>query len=683
MPKSAVRRKPASRPAADTAGRRRGAGIEIWLALIYVAAAILHFVLLRPQSSFTLVPTDEVQYLSVAENIRLGNGFVTRGEFHAGIPPLYPLLVALAHSFGSYPRLSALWFNCLAMCLAVFPAYGLARHIHLERPVALLLAAAAALLPNTLWAGLYMAEPLNYPLFLSAFLVLAKWVEKPAIALDWMAGLLLSAMLLTKVAAWSLAAAVLITAILRFRSDRAALGRHLVRIFGLVALTQIGWQAFKYFHRAAGLGVYGRVLADSGLPNLSWSLLAQYLGDFLLSPGLLVTIPLVLWFRKEGRARPALATLLATTLLCELSIHSILEAGLTGSLKERLLFYSFPIMAIFAVKGVESLARSQTIEKILFIAVPLLLLLVVSSYAFPYNPVLDIPWASMLGSFAWRGVDSFTKQHFAILAVLLISGMGAVLLADSARLVARTLAIFILAFHAVTFASGAVEMAQLSNRGKPLVDGVAYWLSLNHVNANDRLILCGRMGYYQESERSTPLDPLFVNWHESFGLTNVWNFQLETYGRYDVRMAQSPDQIAGFLRPGDHLLAATRLTGLDLISYRFPLYLYAAHQSLAAAPRPLYTFDITKDQSYGRVLDPPINLLPGGYRARLYLRPTQTFSVEAVNLKDNTILFHSQGSAAELRAFEFSAPQNAVVQFRMASEPERAQFQELTLEYLR
>src|SRR5205807_9443181 len=104
-----------------------------------------------------------------------------------------------------------------------------------------------------------------------------------------------------------------------------------------------------------------------------------------------------------------------------------LEAGLTGELRERLFCYSLPIMAIFAVKGVQFWDVTSKTMKALFVATPLVLLWLVSRYPFPFNPAVDAPWVSLVGSFAWVSVDSFTKFHFIVVAALVIAVGGIVL----------------------------------------------------------------------------------------------------------------------------------------------------------------------------------------------------------------------------------------------------------------
>jgi hypothetical protein len=658
-----------------------------WLVLIYLAAVFVHFAFLKPQSVFPLLATDEAQYISVGENLRLGHGFTTRGEFHAAMPPLYPLFIAFAHSWGSSPRISALWFSCIAICLAVFPAYALARHVDLNQPISCLLAAAAVLLPNTMWAGMYMAETLNYPLFLAAFYVLARWVEQPTVQRDGIAAGLLSAMLLTKVAAWSLVAALLITVtvLLIMRRGQDRLWLHALRIFAVVIATQLAWQGFKYAHQAAGLGAYGHVLGDFGLPYLSATLLGVYLGDFLLAPGLLVAVPLFLWFREYGRKRFALAVLLAATLACQIGVHGFLEAGLTGGLRERLYCYSLPIVAIFAVKGVQSRGVTAPRMKALFVATPLGLLWLVSRYPFPFNPAVDAPWVSLLGSFAWISVDSFTKFHFIVVAALVIVVGGIVLALLPPRWTQASLAVFILIFYSSAFASSTREMAQLSSRGINAVDAAVHWLSLEHVNPDDRVIICGRMAYYEERHRSAALDPFFVDWQERFGFNDIWLFQLEAFGRYDVRIAQTPGQIRELARPGDRVLSTTRLTGLDLIGYQYPLYLYTFRKPLAADPQPLYMVDLIPEYWHENLLGPPINLPRGNYKATVSRKPDPhaQFSVEVVRVDDNAVIAHRPFDAGNPGStFDFSAPGDARVQFHLTETGDRSVFQRLTFAYV-
>jgi hypothetical protein len=650
----------------------------IWLVAIYIISVALHFVSLRHESEFPLLATDEVQYISVGENLRLGNGFTTRGEFHTGLPPFYPLFVAFTHSLGSNARISALFFSCLAICLVVFPAYGLARHIELDRRSAYLLAAAAAFLPHTLLAGMYMTETLNYPLFIATFWAFARWLEQPTIKRSLVAGALLSAMLLTKIAAWSFAAAVLATVLILSLTARHRPGIPALYILALVAITQLAWLAFKHAHGASPLGVYGIEFQEHGLRMLSANLMAAFLGDFLLAPGLLTAVPLFLWFRRNGQRRFPLAVLLATTLLFQISIHGVLEAGMMGFVKERLVLYSIAIMAIFAVKGMESLGEASLSTKLAFVGVPLALLWLVSLYAFPYNPVIDIPWASAIGSFAWKGVATFTKRHMLIVTAFTIIVAGIPMALLFPRRIRSFAAALILIFFGGIFASSAKELDELSRAGRIDTVHVTNWLASNGLHADDRLIICGNMAAYQESHRITPIDGFFIDWQRDFGLTDIAILQIEATGRYDVRIARNPDMIGTLLRPGDRLLSATRITDLQLVGFQYPYYLYTLNKS-GVNPRPLYTIDLTEDVIYERqnylMIGQPVLLPAGSYRATLYLTTEDAEPVTAEVLGANAT------APSQLKSFDFTSPGDAPLQLRLSGKSIlHAKFHDATIE---
>lgn len=653
------------------------------LALLYAVSVVAHYAALRSQTRFPLLSTDEAQYATLGENLHLGHGFTVRGEFHAGLPPLYPLFVALADSFGPVQRISVLFLSCLTISLALFPAYKLARYIDLGPGTACALAAAAVALPNTVYAGLYMTETLSYPLFLTTFWLCARWLERPSVSRGLAAGTLLAAMMLTKLAALSFAAAVLATVVILSLAPQdekrrfARPGRSALWMLGVGVVTQAAWQAFKLAHHAGGLGMYGHSLEDSGLHHLSARLLGAYLGDFLLAPGLLAAVPLLLWFRENYRPRFALAVLLGTTLAFEIAIHAVLETGLTGYVSERLYMYSLPLVAIFAAKGLEALSGATRLVKLLFVAVPLALLGLLALYSFPYIPVLDIPWASALGSSRWAAVDHFTKERLFVLAAALIVAAGASILLVSPRRRAPVFAGFVLLLNSVAIASSAKKMDTLTAQAAPIASGVVGWLNHQGVNAGDRLIVCAQMAFYQERHWVTPMDAFFIEWHQRFDLTQFKVFDLEALGRFDVRIASSPEQVRELMRPGDRLLTATRISGLAPLSYQYPYYLYTLRGATLEKIEPLYTFDITGNlaipqppdvapaQQTRILLGPPVNLPAGHYEVefRVRARPADHIAAEVVQEPGGTAIARREGSAGELGPLEFSTHAYAPVRF--------------------
>ncbi|MCX6546020.1 MAG: hypothetical protein NTV05_16615 [Acidobacteria bacterium] len=685
--------------------RRQRAPIPpwVWLTLIYVVSVAVHFLRLRAQAKFPLLATDEVQYIGLGDSIRLGAGFTTRGEVHTALPPLYPLFVAFAHSVGSNARISALFFSCAFISLVVFPAYRLGRLIGLDRLSVYLMAAAAAFLPHTLFAGMYMAETVNYPLFMTAFVAFALWVEQPTWRRAMLGGTCLSLMLLTKLASLSFAVAVLVTVIvvtatlLRRKQTPPRFAWQIVSMCGLVIATQALWQAYKYTSQSAGLGMYGRTLGDYGLPHLTASVFGLYLADLLLAPGLLVAIPLLLWFTQCGRTRFPLAVLLAATIGAQITIHGILLGGLTGELDERLFFYSFPLIAMFAVKGTDSLKGSWMSTRALFILVPLLLLIPIYRAAH-YNPVVAVPWVSAVGSFAWVSVDSFSPRHLITGAVGLVLVAGALILLTPRFRVQRVAAVLVFAFFSLTFVSSAREMFALAGSAGYPVSRITSFLSRSNVNANARLIVCANMAYYQEQHLVTPLDQFFINWHRRFDLSDLFVLQIEALGHYDVRIARYPEQIRTWMRPGDHLLSATRMTDLQLVSYQYPYYLYRLTETLHADPKPIYVIDITEELSYlwplglppaqqvYQMLGQPVNLLAGHYRATFFVRPdpSRPFFAEVERTVGKLVLARRQGSASGVTTFDFATPGDSPLQFRLSGPGMLgAVFKAASVEYLR
>ncbi|PYT10297.1 MAG: hypothetical protein DMG59_29110 [Acidobacteria bacterium] len=132
------------------------------------------------------------------------------------------------------------------------------------------------------------------------------------------------------------------------------------------------------------------------------------------------------------------------------------------------------------------------------------------------------------------------------------------------------------------------------------------------------------------------------------------------------------------MRRGDHLLSATRLADLDLVSYQYPYYLYTLNRS-GANPRPLYTIDITEELAYGwplgsppeqqayKMLGQPENLPAGYYRATLDVTADKgaRLIAEVVGRNSNKIAARLEGSADDIRELEFSTRGDTPLQFRL------------------
>jgi hypothetical protein len=536
----------------------------------------------------------------VGENLRLGKGYTIRGQIHSGIPPMYPLFVAAAHAIGGPSRHSVLWFNCLAICLVVFPAFCLARQFKLSLLNSHLMAAAAVFLPHTFYAAMYMAETLQYPLVLTAFYVAVKWLNVPFLKRDIWLGILLGAGLLNKFAELSFVIALLLAVLIlsRSRRDRTQPRRagHALIVFGIMIALELAWMAWKKVNGAGALGVYGTTLQDSAGAPLPVKLLLAYLGDFFLAPGLIVAVPLFYWFRRNWDSQRSVAILLATTLLCQLGIHGVLEARLTGLIRERLFLYSFPLVAIAAVAGMECFTDPRSnkgARRYLTVYSMLLLVGLVSLYNYPVpSPVVEAPWAGLLGSLTPHGFVDFNNHRLVLdtLGVMLIAATLLLLLPPRGS--ATALAVFIALFHVSTFLFATRILANWSRIGIASLQPVANWLASSGVEPGNLLFIAGASWDFEGSKAVTPVDEFFRQWVRKEGPYLLLSVQLEALARYDIRVISGAAQIPSHLKAGDVLLIDTRMSEMDLIGERYPYYLYRQRHRSTRLPRPLYTIDM-------------------------------------------------------------------------------------------
>jgi hypothetical protein len=175
------------------------------------------------------------------------------------------------------------------------------------------------------------------------------------------------------------------------------------------------------------------------------------------------------------------------------------------------------------------------------------------------------------------------------------------------------------------------------------------------------------------------MDAFFTEWHQRFDLTQFRLFEIETTGRYDVRIAESPEQIGGIMRPGDRLLTATRMSGLELVAEQHPYYLYELRDSSPKNIRPLYTLDITAELTYGWplgvspgrqtriMLGQPVNLPAGRYRATVYLNAgaNDRLAAEVVGERTQNVLAQSHWSAAGTAPLLFTTRGDTPLRFRL------------------
>ena len=124
---------------------------------------------------------DEYIYGSLARSLAESGKLVIRGQaahFPALLEPLLAAPFWLFHDPMLAYRLT-LGLNALAMSLAAIPVYLLARRLGLGAGLALGAAALAVASPDLLFASFVLADPIAYPLVLTALYLGVRALEKP------------------------------------------------------------------------------------------------------------------------------------------------------------------------------------------------------------------------------------------------------------------------------------------------------------------------------------------------------------------------------------------------------------------------------------------------------------------------------------------------------------------------
>lgn len=662
--------------------------VALWLVI-----SLVHVPLLWTGATFPHIASDEVQFVMTGENIRLGNGFVMRGQFNDSLPPLFPLFVAMVHSI-SETRAAFLVIACLLMCSAMFPVFYLARYMGLDILSARLLAAAAGLLPHTFYAGTYMTESLQYPLYLLVFYMAVKWCDTQEVKGALLLGVGLGAALLVKVQTSQLVSAFIIAVVIHvwrtWRVERAKavrFARQALLCLGVTAGMEAIWVVYKhYVHQASAVGVYGTVLQEQGLPHLSAWLCSGYLADFLLAPGLITVVPLFYWFRQNRLS--ARAVFVASVLAVQLAATGILDGGLTGWLRERLFIYSLPIMTICAVGGIDTIKSERArLGRVLFGVVPfLLLMLLLVAYPFHVSSIIEVPWANALGSFNGADFNLFTKPRLAATASALVVAMSVLLMHPKCR--ARVgLSLFVLLFQGLGLLGSSIGLTQWAQVGMRDVGPVMRWLLDNGLEPGDRLLIAGRQSYFEAQRDWSKNEGRFLEWTWHFGLTEALVWRIESLGRYDVRMIPSPTSLLGIARDGDLFITTAAFDDLDLISFRYPLYLYriprgSLTNSITAryatyVPAEKFYTNVGEKTSSGlikgsgsgqegyMVYGPYLPLPAGSYRVSFDVSGAPDAQVSLDVASHNKPLERSSTSLGTLSPIDFSTTESSALEYRI------------------
>lgn len=565
--------RPALTPARSIAA---GAGLdrsEEWLLLIvlYAVVVAVHIFALGDSYKFPHFSTDAVQYVTTAQNMAEGRGYSVRGVFNATNPPLYPAYLSVAFSFSRDPMWTAFLGQCLLSGLLVLPGYLLARVEGLGPTVAALLGTAAAMLPHTFFSAIFMTEVLQYPLFMWICFVAYRWLLRPTMKGSVWLGILLSLLMLNKLSSAVLLAPLLVAC--AFQKRMAV--RLMLAPFLIVAASQGAWLLFKAAHGSPLLGMYGTILQEHGVGRASLPLLLCYASNFFLASGLLCAFPLGYFLLRRWRTERPIAVFFGLLFVVQILWIGIVEGGLTGALRERLISFSFPVAAILATRGFLDLQEDQPARwRYAFLAVPLLLVLGLALWN-PQPPTpLDTPW-----------IYAFRASFAVSAATVLIAGIVVVRANPSRATV--LFAAGILLFNLYVFRSSAGFLSAETEHALGEAGRGIEWLKASGAGFGKRMIVVAPPSLWEM--RRPPNTPDWLRSCLAGGIPNLMGlWQMEAYFRWDVRSVCTAEEIQRVARPGDLILTEEDLGHVPGISAYsdlpfHPLRLYQVAPKPAAA----------------------------------------------------------------------------------------------------
>lgn len=310
-------------PSAYEVKPARSRGIWMPLCLFILSAVVRSVWTVFPKIAFTYA--DELIYLELAQNIWLHG---TISLFHLPVSfskILYPLVISPFYAIVSpETRLTAISvFNALLVSSAVWPAYLLGRRVVRNTRYLFLALVVLLVAPELAFSMTFMAECLYIPLALWVFYIAFRLFEdnKPGISGSCLLGALLFLLYMTKEAALSLTAGIVILFVRCFCGSRdgrkqtllsflAFLGSCFVP-FLLVRFLLFGNMGYSYASQASA----GHISGASSLVYILYAAVCTLL-YFLVSIAFFPVVLPLTGARKYSPANRNLLALSAVYIVC-------------------------------------------------------------------------------------------------------------------------------------------------------------------------------------------------------------------------------------------------------------------------------------------------------------------------------------------------------------------------------
>jgi hypothetical protein len=334
------RKRVALHSAPDPSSRRSGR--RPWLLTLlglFGVAVVYHWLQARGHVT-PAVFTDELMFSELARSLAEGEGLNVRGQSFS-FPALVPVVLQspswLVGGTAAYGVAKSL--NVVLMCLALFPAWALARLV--VRPAyAFGVAGATVACGAMLYHSYLTSEAAAYPVFLLAVAVCVRALAEPSRRWDAAAVLVLGLAVLTRAQFVALPLAFVVAVLLVGRPVR----RH------VVSLTALGVLAAAVLARGmSGLGFYQGAgeLEYSALETLRWAgwtaALLPFAAGMLIVPGALLGLGYAV-ARPRKRAEAAFGVMTAVLVLALPVQAGLISSGEASKPLERYAFYVVPLL---------------------------------------------------------------------------------------------------------------------------------------------------------------------------------------------------------------------------------------------------------------------------------------------------------------------------------------------------
>ncbi len=320
-------------------GRGRSRRWPLALVAVFCVATVYHWLQSRGHVT-PAVFTDELMFSELARSVAEGNGLTIRGRdffFPAVVPVLLQAPAWLLGGASAYAVAKSL--NAVLMCLAVFPAWGLARLV-LRPSHAFGVAVATVAGGAMLYHSYLTSEAVAYPIYLLAIAVCVRALAEPSRRFDIAAVLVLVLAVLTRAQFVALPIAFLVAVFVLGRPLR----RHAVALAALGALA-VG----AAVQGVSGLGFYAGAgqLDYSVLETLHWAGwtagLLPFAAGMLVVPGALMGLGYAV-AKPRSRAEGAFGVMALLLLVAGPLQAGLIASGEADRPLERYAFYAVPLL---------------------------------------------------------------------------------------------------------------------------------------------------------------------------------------------------------------------------------------------------------------------------------------------------------------------------------------------------